>query len=70
VRAYSGHGLLRLFEPLPVYLVHHGRIFGGYNNIERRWPTFGRLLKRAIYAAERTPLQLLGLSHLLVLEKV
>jgi SAM-dependent methyltransferase len=70
VRVYSGHGLLRLFEPLPVYLVHHGRIFGGYDNIERRWPTLGRLLKRAIYAAERTPLQRLGLSHLLVLEKV
>jgi SAM-dependent methyltransferase len=70
VRAYTGHGLLRLFEPLPVYLVHHSRIFGGYDNIERRWPGLGRLLKRTLYAAERTPLQLLGLSHLLVLEKV
>ncbi|NLF64805.1 MAG: class I SAM-dependent methyltransferase [Chloroflexi bacterium] len=70
VRTYTRHGLLHLFESLPVYLVHHGRIFGGYDNIERRWPTFGRLLKRTLYAAERTPLQLLGLSHLLVLEKI
>jgi SAM-dependent methyltransferase len=70
VRAYTRHGLLHLFEPLPVYLVHHSRIFGGYDNIERRWPSLGRLLKQTLYAAERTPLQLLGLSHLLVLEKI
>lgn len=69
VRAYTRHGLVRLFEPLPVYLVHHGRIFGGYDNIERRWPSLGRLLKRMLYAAEQTPLQFFGLSHLLVLEK-
>lgn len=69
VRAYTRHGLLHLFEPLPVYLVHHGRIFGGYDNVEQRWPRLGRLLKRTLYAAEQTPLQLLGLSHLLVLEK-
>jgi SAM-dependent methyltransferase len=70
VRAYTRHGLIRLFEQLPVYLVHHGRIFGGYDNVERRWPSLGRLLKRTLYAAERTPLQIVGLSHLLVLEKV
>lgn len=69
VRAYTRHGLLHLFEPLAVYLVHHGRVFGGYDNVERRWPSLGRLLKRTLYAAEQTPLQLLGLSHLLVLEK-
>jgi hypothetical protein len=30
---------------------------------------FGRLLKRFLYAAEKTPLRLLGISHFLVLEK-
>jgi SAM-dependent methyltransferase len=70
VRTYTARGLRRLFTPLPVRVVHHGRIFGGYDNIERRWPNAGRLLKRALYTAERTPLQALGISHLLVLEKV
>lgn len=69
VRTYSRRKLLRLFEGLPVRLVHAGRIYGGYDNIEYRWPRFGRQLKEALYAAEKTPLALFGLSHLLVLEK-
>lgn len=69
VRAYTRRGLLRLFRGLPVEVVHYGRIFGGYDNVQRRWPVAGRLLKRALYAAEKTPLQILGLSHLLVLQK-
>ena len=70
VRAYTAHGLRRLVQPLPVRVVHHTRIFGGYDNIERRFPRWGRWLKSALYAAEKTPLQWLGISHLLVLEKI
>ncbi|MFQ5400238.1 MAG: class I SAM-dependent methyltransferase [Anaerolineae bacterium] len=69
VRTYTRQGLLKLFRDLPVEVVHHGRIFGGYDNIERRWPRFGHLLKRTLYAAEKTPFAVLGISHLLVLEK-
>jgi SAM-dependent methyltransferase len=69
VRTYTGRALRSLFWQLPVTVVHHSRIFGGYDNIERRWPRMGRLLKRALYGLEGTPLQILGLSHLLVLEK-
>ncbi len=69
VRAYTKRGLLRLFADLPVTVVHHGRIFGGYDNIEYRLPWLGRWLKKALYAAEKTPFSILGLSHLLVLEK-
>jgi SAM-dependent methyltransferase len=69
VRTYSKVGLLRLFRDLPVRVVHYGRIYGGYDNIETRWPRFGHTLKQAIYAAEKTPLSVLGISHLLVLEK-
>jgi len=69
VRTYTKRSLLRLFHDLPVTVVHHGRIFGGYDNIEHRWPRFGRWLKRALYAAEKTPFSVLGISHLLVLQK-
>ncbi|RMG97193.1 MAG: class I SAM-dependent methyltransferase [Chloroflexi bacterium] len=69
VRTYTRRTLLELFTGLPVEIVYHGRIFGGYDNIEYRWPRFGRFLKRLLYAAEKTPLAVLGLSHLLVLEK-
>jgi SAM-dependent methyltransferase len=69
VRAYTKGQLFRLIEDLPVFVIHHGRIFGGYDNIEARWLGFGRTLKKALYAAEKTPAAVLGLSHLLVLEK-
>ena len=69
VRAYTAGALLDLTRGLPVEVVHHGRIYGGYDNIESRWPRFGRALKRGLYAAEKTALSLFGLSHFLVLEK-
>ncbi len=69
VRAYTKQGLLRLFAGLPVRVVHHGRIFGGYDNIENRLPRLGKFIKKTLYAAEKTPFAVFGLSHLLVLEK-
>ncbi len=69
VRTYSAGGLRRLFHGLPVRELHYGRIFGGYDNIVRRSPRLGGAIRRALYAAERTPLAVLGLSHFLVLEK-
>jgi SAM-dependent methyltransferase len=69
VRAYTRGALQALIRDLPVEVIHHGRIYGGYDNIEHRWPRFGRALKRGLYAAEKTSLAALGISHLLVLEK-
>lgn len=69
VKAYTKRGLLDLFAAHPVRLVHHTRIFGGYDNIERRLPRAGRWIKKTLYALERTPINVLGLSHLIVLEK-
>ena len=69
VRAYTTKELRALIRYLPVSVIHHGRIFGGYDNIDRRWPRFGRVLKNTLYKAEKTPISTLGLSHLLVLEK-
>ena len=69
VRAYTGHGLRALFDGLPLRLLHHGRIFGGYDNIVRRSPRLGGAIRRALYAAEGTPLAVVGLSHFVVLEK-
>lgn len=69
VRAYTARGLRRLFRDQPVKVIQHTRIFGGYDNIEARLPGIGKLIKRVLYAAESTPLRVLGLSHFLVLEK-
>lgn len=70
VRTYSRTGLRRLYRHLPVREVHHSRIYGGYDNIERRLPRLGRLIRSTLYGVEGTPLDVFGLSHLLVLEKL
>lgn len=68
VRAYTWRGLRALFDDLPVRVAHHSRIYGGYDNLARRFGGLGRAL-RGLYALEGTPLDTWGLSHLLVLEK-
>lgn len=70
VRTYTKGGLLGLFDGLPTRVVKYTRIFGGYDNIGQRLPHTGHLLKRFIYGLEATPLNVLGLSHLLVMEKI
>lgn len=70
VRAYTRQGLRQLFDGAPVKIVVHIQIFPGYDKIVYRRPAFGRLLRRMTYFLEQTPLQVLGLSHLLVVEKV
>jgi SAM-dependent methyltransferase len=69
VRVYTAAGLRKLFEGLPVRIVHHTQIFPGYDKLAARRPALGRLLRAATYVLEQTPLRRLGLSHLLVVEK-
>jgi hypothetical protein len=54
---------------LPVRVVVHTQIFPGYDNIVKRHLGVGRILRALTYTAERTPLRVFGLSHLLVVEK-
>jgi SAM-dependent methyltransferase len=69
VRAYTRHGLRRLLDGLPVRVVHHTRIMGAYDNVIARAPRLGKALRAVLYVAEKTPLRVLGLSHLLVIER-
>jgi SAM-dependent methyltransferase len=70
VRAYTGAGIRRLFDDLPVRVVQHTQIYPGYDNLVKRRPAIGRVLRTATYTFERTPLKGLGLSHFLVVEKL
>jgi SAM-dependent methyltransferase len=69
VRAYTKRGLLRLLDGLPLRVVRHTRIFGGYDNLAVRFGPLGRAVREVMHRAERTPLRALGLSHLLVVER-
>ena len=69
VRVYTYRDLQRLFKGLPIRIVDHKVVFGAYDNIIARYPSLGRLLRTVLQTLEKTPLQGLGLSHFLVLEK-
>jgi SAM-dependent methyltransferase len=69
VRAYTRTGIRRIFAGQPVQLVHHRVIYPGFDNVSARHPALGGVLRRALYAAERSPLHVFGLSHFLVLRK-
>jgi SAM-dependent methyltransferase len=69
VRAYTKRGLRGLFKDLPVKVVHHRRIYGGYDNIIARLGTPAKWLRNGLYVFEGTPLDTWALSHLLVVEK-
>lgn len=70
VRAYTKRGLLDLFDGLPVKMVVHHRIYGGYDNIIARLGTPGKVIRDTLYRFEGTPLDTYGLSHFLVMEKI
>jgi SAM-dependent methyltransferase len=69
VRAYTAGGLRSLFNDQPVRLVHHAVIYPGFDNVVAARPGTGRIVRRLLYALERTPLQAFGLSHFLVIER-
>jgi SAM-dependent methyltransferase len=70
VRVYSRKDLAKLFQGLPVKFIQRTVIFGGYDNIIARFPRFGRWLRSLLYWFEKTPFQILGLSHYWVIEKM
>ncbi len=70
VRSYTSARLRQLFLKHPVRVVFHNRVFAGYDNVVARWPRWGAKMRQVSYALERTPLNVLGLSHFLVVERV
>jgi len=70
VRVYTSQELERLFTGLPVRFVERKVIFGAYDNIIARWPTFGRVLRWILQGIEKTPARVFGLSYFWIVEKV
>lgn len=69
VRVYTARDLRRLLAGLPVRVVTHVQIYPGFDNVVARYTRLGRWLRRVLYALERTPLRVFGLSHFLVVER-
>lgn len=69
VNVYTRADLKKLFKGLPVKFVTIRTVFGAYDNIIARFPRLGRLLRTILQTLEKTPLQVMGLSHFWVVEK-
>jgi ubiquinone/menaquinone biosynthesis C-methylase UbiE len=69
VRAYRAADLQRLTAGLDARWAEHRVIYPGFDNVAARSKLLARALRSTLYALERTPLQVFGLSHFLVLEK-
>ena len=69
VRAYSSRGVRKLFADQPIRIIYHSQIYPGYDNIVQRKPKLGSILRNITYLLEKSPLAILGNSHLLVIEK-
>ena len=69
VNVYTRGDLLKLFEGLPVKFIERRTIFGAYDNIIARYPRAGKMIRSVLQWLEKTPFQILGLSHFWVVEK-
>ncbi|MFN8532138.1 MAG: class I SAM-dependent methyltransferase [Dehalococcoidia bacterium] len=69
VRAYLPGDIRRLFRGLPGRVVTETAIYPGFDNLIARRPRLGAVLRRVLYALERSPLRWLGLSHYVVVRK-
>jgi SAM-dependent methyltransferase len=70
VRVYSSRDLQKLFDGLPVKLIHRTILFGAYDNIIARFGSLGKILRAVLQFLEKTPLKHFGLSHFWVVERV
>ena len=70
VRVYSRADKTGLFKGLPVKIRDRKIIFGAYDNIIYRSPILGKFLRTILQWMEKTPLQVFGLSHFWVVEKL
>ena len=68
-RAYTKRGIRRTYAGLKARVLAETYVYPGFDNIVARHRRLGRVLRSALYRAERTPLRVFGLSHFVVLEK-
>ncbi len=69
VRAYTAAEIRRLLDIDGARILHHGRIYGGYDNIIARLGAPAAALRDLLYRFEGSPLDTWALSHFLVIEK-
>jgi SAM-dependent methyltransferase len=68
-RAYTRRGIRKTYRQLDANVLEETYVYPGFDNIIARRKRLGGILRSVLHRAERTPLKMFGLSHLVVLEK-
>jgi ubiquinone/menaquinone biosynthesis C-methylase UbiE len=68
-RAYTKHGLRRIYRRAGLRARLHSYVFPGFDHVIARRKLVGRALRWLVYPLENGPLRIFGLSHFVVLVK-
>jgi 2-polyprenyl-3-methyl-5-hydroxy-6-metoxy-1,4-benzoquinol methylase len=69
-RVYSKKSIENLFSTNNMQIEHHGYIFPGFNNIERRSKFLAKILRRILYKIENGFFSCFGISHFMIVKKI
>ena len=69
VRVYTRRDLVKLFQGLALNIERRTTVFGAYDNIIKKRPLLGKMLRAFLHFIEKTPLNRMGLSHFWILRK-
>ncbi len=70
VRVYSRRDIRRRLAGLQIDTLEHAILFGAYDNLIARFGGAGKILRGLLQFLEGTPLQIFGLSHFVVIQKL
>jgi 2-polyprenyl-3-methyl-5-hydroxy-6-metoxy-1,4-benzoquinol methylase len=69
VRNYFKHDLFALLNGLRYKKIIYRRIFPGFDKLSSKVPFIGKIIQKIFRILDRTPLNIFGISHFLIIEK-
>lgn len=70
VRNYFDSDINNLLKNLPLKVIHHKHVFPGFDGLVGKIGMLGKITRKLLNVAEKTPLHFFGISHFLIIEKV
>ena len=69
-RIYSKKEMINLFSTAGLRIEHHGYVFPGFNNLEKRSKILAKILRWTLYRLEHKFFAKFGISHFMIVKKI
>ncbi|MDG1990195.1 MAG: class I SAM-dependent methyltransferase [Dehalococcoidia bacterium] len=69
-RIYSKKEIVKLFSISGLQIDHHGYVFPGFNNLEKRSKILAKILRWILYRLENKFFAKFGISHFMIVKKI